>query len=146
MKFAYEPFILRKLADERIYLVNPKMPFEYFVDMFFVERPFFLVSVLDDARVAITPNPMVVPLNLFQTGYWPTDLFPNEWEYVTIKNGTYPLILTAHPIAKFEEWLKKFEKTVLFFTKETLADFVNTPKEFIPLEIEKPFKPAPVKV
>ena len=54
------------------------MPFEMFVDCFYVERPFFLVSHLDDGRIAVTPNPTVVPLSLFQAGHWPCDLLPDR--------------------------------------------------------------------
>ena len=137
MKFAYDPFVLRRFADGRIFYVNPKMPFEYFVDCFQHEQPYFLVSTLEDGRLAITPNAMVMPYNYLQAGYWPRDLFPLGWEYVTIKNGTYPLIVTAHPVASIEEWLKKFEKLVSAFAKETLSEFITSCAEILPLEIEK---------
>jgi hypothetical protein len=140
MKFAYEPFILRRFAENRIFLVNAKMPFEYFINCFLIEHPFFLVSVLDDGRLAITPNPVVMPVSLFQTGYWPIDLFPTEYEYVTIKNGTYPLVLTAHPVLRIDDWFRKFEKTVTYFAKETLAEFFAGPRELLPIEFEKPEK------
>ena len=137
MKFAYEPFVLRRFADGRIFYVSPKMPFEFFIDCFQNEQPFFLVSMLEDGRLAITPNAMVMPYNYLQAGYWPRDLFPAGWEYVTIKNGTYPLIVTAHPIATIDDWFKKFEKMVTSFAKETLSEFITSSPEFLPLEMEK---------
>jgi hypothetical protein len=137
MKYTYEPFVIRRLAENRIFLVSPKMPFEAFVNCFCVETPFFLVSCLEDGRVAVTPNTMVVPFNLYQAGYWPVDLFPTEWEYGTIKNGTYPVIITAHPVTNFDEWLRRFEKKVCYFASETLADFVTASKEFQPLENQR---------
>ena len=140
MKFAYEPFLLRKLGEGRIFLVNPKMPFEYFVDCFYAEHPFFIVSLLDDGRLSIVPNALVIPQNYLHAGYWPMDLLPTDWEYVTVKNGTYPVIITAHPLNNMEEWLRKFEKLVLYFAKETLWDFVTKATEIQPLEIEKSFK------
>ena len=57
------------------------------------------------------------------TKFFPLDLFPTGWEYVTVKDETYPVILTAHPIANYEEWIKKFEKNVQLFAKETLVSF-----------------------
>jgi hypothetical protein len=137
MKYTYEPFVIRRLAENRVFLVSPKMPFEAFVNCFCVEQPFFLVSWLEDGRIAITPNTMVVPANLCQAGYWPVDLFPTEWEYGTIKNGTYPVIITAHPVANSDEWLRRFEKKVSYFATETLADFIAASKEFQPLEYPK---------
>jgi hypothetical protein len=136
MWYCYEPFVLRRFAENRIFVVNPKMPFEMFIDCFYCEHPFFLVSCLDDGRVAVTPNPTVVPLSSFQGGRWPCDLFPSEWEYVAIKNETYPVIVTAHPVAQFDEWCKRFEKKVYYFAKETLASFISGSKEFLPLELE----------
>lgn len=137
MKFTYEPFIQRRFAEGRIFHVNPKMPFEAFVDCFIAEQPFFLVSLLEDGRLAITPNAIVMPISLFVNGYWPKDLFPAGWEYVTVKNGTYPLILTAHPVGRIDEWFRKFEKHVSAFAKETLAEFITSSAEFFPLEFEK---------
>lgn len=137
MKFAYEPFILRRFADGRIFYVSPKMPFEFFIDCFQNELPFFLVSMLEDGRIAITPNSFVIPFNFLQAGYWPRELFPMGWEYVTFKNGTYPLIVTAHPVATIDEWFRKFEKLVISFAKETLAEFVATSAEILPLDFEK---------
>ena len=135
MTFAYEPFVLRRSADGRIFYVSPKMPFEFFVDCFQNEQPFFLVSSLEDGRLAITPNALVMPYNFLQAGYWPRDLFPLGWEYVTTKNGTYPLIVTAHPVGQIEDWFRKFEKLVTAFAKETLAEFITTSAEIFPLEM-----------
>lgn len=136
MSYPYETFVLRKLANERIFVVNAKMPFENFIDCFYLAHPFFMVSTLDDGRVVVTPNPTVVPLSLFQAGLWPRDLFPTEWEYVTIKDETYPVIMTAHPVPKFDEWLRLFEKNVIRFAKETLVEYINTSKYFLPLLLE----------
>lgn len=144
MKFEYEPYILRRFADGRVFFVSPKMPFELFIDCFQNEQPFFLVSQLEDGRLAITPNALVMPYNFLQAGFWPRDLFPSGWEYVTIKNGTYPLIMTAHPIVKADEWFRKFEKHVISFAKETLSEFIITSAEILPLDIEN-FEKVPVK-
>ena len=152
MNYAFEPFVLDRLANNRIFVVSPKMPFGMFVDCFYIERPFFLVSRLDDRRIAVTPNTTVVPLSLFQAGHWPRDLFPTEWEYGTIKSGTYPVIVTAHPITNFDVWCKQFEKNVIRFAEETLAEYVTGTKVVLPLEYEqyekgsKPFSKEPVKV
>jgi hypothetical protein len=113
------------------------MPFESFIDCFKYEQPFFMVSTLEDGRVAITPNALVIPYNFLQAGYWPRELFPTGWEYVAIKNGTYPVIMTAHPVASIDEWFRKFDKLVASFAKETLSEFVTTSAEFLPLDIEK---------
>ena len=137
MKFAYESFILRRFADGRIFFVNPKMPFEYFIDCFHNEQPFFLVSMLEDGRIAITPNALVIPFNFLQAGFWPRELFPTGYEYVAIKNGSYPLIVTAHPITAIEQWFRKFEKLVSAFAKETLAEFVTSSGEMLPLDFER---------
>jgi hypothetical protein len=142
MKYNYEPFVLRRFADRRIFLVNPKMPFEFFADCFYAEQPFFLTFQLDDGRIATIPNPTVMPLQLLGNGYWPRDLFPTGWEYVTFKNGNYPVIVTAHPVAKYDEWFRKFERLVAAFCKETIAEFITTGGEFLPLEEEK-FEKAP---
>ena len=64
------------------------------------------------------------------------DLLPNECEYVTIKNGSYPLIITAHPVSNFDEWFRKFERNVVPFAKQSLWDFVGSTYEFLPLEFE----------
>jgi hypothetical protein len=136
MRYVYEPFVVRRFAEDRIFVVNPKMPFEMFVNCFYVEHPFFLISWLNDRRIALTPNPAVIPLSLFQTGYWPSDLFPTKWEYVTIKNGTYPVIITTYPVANFDEWCRLFEENVTCFATETLADYITAPKEFLPIEYE----------
>jgi hypothetical protein len=139
MTYTYEPFVMRRLADDKIFLVSPKMPFEQFIDCFFFERPYFLLSVLDDGRLAITPNIAALPLNLLQ-GFFPLDLFPTGWEYVTVKDETYPVILTAHPVVNYEEWIKKFEKNVQLFAKETLAEFILGCKELLPIQVETPYK------
>ena len=115
MQRVYDPFVMRKFADGRIFFVNSQMPFEFFVNCFWDEKPFFLVSQLTDGRIAITPNTMFIPQhfeNLLQGGHGPQELLPNEYEYVTIRNSTYPLIITAHPVARVDEWLKNFERWV----------------------------------
>lgn len=140
MQFIYDPFVLRRAAGGRIFFVNSMMPFEYFINCFQAEQPFFLVSQLEDGRVAITPNVTFIPFNPLQAGYWPQNLLPYEWEYVTMKNGTYPLIISAHPVTKFDEWFRKFEACVTPFAKKTLAEFVATSPEFLPLELGHKFE------
>ena len=135
MQFLYEPFIIRRGAEGRIFYVNAKMPFEYFVNCFQAEQPFFLVSQLDDGRVAVTPNATFIPLNMLQAGYWPQELLPTGYEYVTMKNGSYPVIISAHPIANFEEWFKLFTRCVEPFAKQTLQEFVGTTSSFKPVEL-----------
>jgi hypothetical protein len=139
MTYTYEPFVTRRLADGKIFVVSSRMAFEQFIDCFFFERPYFLLSVLDDGRMAITPNIAALPLNLLQ-GFFPLELFPSGWEYVTIKDETYPVILTAHPVVNGEEWIKKFEKNVQLFVRQTLADFVLGCKELLPIQIETAYK------
>lgn len=134
MKYQYEPFILRRFGGNRVFFVNATMPFEMYMDCFYNEQPFFLVSWLDDGRIAIVPNASVIPLNVIRDGFWPHDLFPSGFEYVTMKDGTYPVLITAHPVAQFEDWLKKFEGCVSSFAQLTLADFVKGSFEFKPLQ------------
>ena len=136
MQYAYEPYILRRSADGRIFFVNAKMPFEYFVFCFQNEQPFFMISQLEDGRIAITPNAMCIPWNLQQAGYWPQDLLPKGYEYVTMKHGTYPVIISAHPLPSFEEWYRSFVGCVDAFAKETLEEFVGTSHELRPLQFE----------
>jgi hypothetical protein len=142
MQFIYEPFVMRRFAEGRIFFVSPKMPFEFFLDCFQYEHPFFIVSQLEDGRVAITPNTMVIPQYLLQAGFGPQDLLPSDFEYVTIKNANYPVIITAHPITQIDMWLKKFEKFVKPYGKQTLSDFI-TSAEFLPLKMgfKKEFQP-----
>jgi hypothetical protein len=135
MQFIYEPFVMRRFAEGRIFYVSPKMPFEFFVDCFQYEHPFFIVSQLEDGRIAIAPHAMIVPQYLLQAGFGPQDLLPTEFEYVTIKNGNYPLIVTAHPVTQIDLWLKKFEKFVKPYGKQNLSDFITT-AEFLPLKTE----------
>ena len=136
MRYLYEPFVLRRAAEGRICFVSPKMPFEYFIQCFQAEQPFFLLSQLEDGRLAITPNTMFIPWNVLQAGHGLWNLLPNEVEYVTMKNGSYPLIITAHPIANPEEWFRKFERSVIPFAKQTLWEFVSGTYEFQPVECE----------
>jgi hypothetical protein len=136
MRFPYEPFVLKRFAEGRIFFVNCKMPFEFFLDCFQWEHPFFLVSQLEDGRIAIVPNAMIIPKTLLQAGYGPLDVLPTDYEYVTTRRGTYPLIITAHPINKVEEWFKKFERFVLPLAKQTLADFISATFETLPLKFE----------
>lgn len=137
MQWVYDPFVLRRTAEGRIFNVNPRMPFEFFIYCFQTEQPFFLVAQLDDGRVAITPNVMFIPFNLLQEGYWPQDLLPSGYEYVTMKNETYPVIISAHPVPRFDEWFRKFEGCVTAFAKQTLAEFVATSPEFLPIRLER---------
>ena len=134
MKFQYDPYILRRLAGKRVFFVNATMPFEMYMDCFFNEQPFFLVSWLEDGRIAIVPNASIVPLNVFRDGFWPHGLFPADHEYVTMKEGTYPVLFTAHPVARFEEWLKKFEGCVASFAQLPLAEFITGALQFQPLK------------
>ncbi|HEY3245579.1 MAG TPA: hypothetical protein VGM03_19725 [Phycisphaerae bacterium] len=136
----------KRFAEGRIFYVNCKMPFEYFLDCFQWEHPFFLVSQLEDGRIAIVPNALVIPKTLWQAGYGPQDILPTEYEYVTTKWGAYPLIITAHPIYKVEEWFKKFERYVLPMCKQTLADFVNASFETLPLKFEPIRTPEALEV
>jgi hypothetical protein len=138
MQFAYEPYVLRRTAEGRIFFVNSKMPFEYFVYCFQFEHPFFLISQLEDGRISITPNAMVIPWNLLQAGYWPQDLLPQGYEYVTMKHGTYPVIISAHPLPNFDEWYRRFVKCVDTFAKDPLGEFVMSTMEFLPLQFEAP--------
>jgi hypothetical protein len=137
MRFLYEPFVLRRVGDGHILFVSPRMPFEFFVHCFQAEQPFFLISQLEDGRLAITPNSLFFPLNMLQGNYGLMELLPNEIEYVTMRNSTYPLFITAHPVANVDEWFRKFERFVLPFAKQTLAEFVASGFEFQPLEFEQ---------
>jgi hypothetical protein len=136
MRYLYEPFILRRVAEGRILFVSPRMPFEFFVNCFQAEQPFFLISQLEDGRLAITPTAMFLPWNVHQGGYGLMDLLPNEIEYVTLRNGTYPLVITAHPVANLDEWFRKFERFVTPFAKQSLAEFIGGTYEFLPLKPE----------
>ena len=133
MRYQYEPFILRRFANGRIFQVNPNIPFEYFFDCFQYEQPFFLLSYLEDGRIAIAPNAMTMPLSFFQTDYWPKGMLPTGYEYVTLKNESYPVILTAHPVSDFNAWLRTFEGWVKQFATQTLWDFVSSSYEFKPV-------------
>ncbi|MHC5111954.1 MAG: hypothetical protein ACYTHJ_18995 [Planctomycetota bacterium] len=136
MNYSFDPFIIRRMAEGRLFFVNPRMPFEYFIDCFQSENPFFMVAHLPDGRLAITPNWNVIPQNLLQAGHGPWNLFPTDIEYVTLK-GTYPIIITAHPVANAEEWLLKFERFVVGFAKQPLSDFVASNFDYIPLKMPK---------
>ena len=139
MRQMYEPFIIRRLAEGRVFFVNAKMPFEFFIDCFETEHPFFLVAELEDGRIAITPNALTIPQNLLRAGFAPTDLLPADFEYVSMKNSTYPVIMTAHPVPEIKDWLKKFEIRVRPFARRTLAEFVNESFEVQPLRLERKF-------
>jgi hypothetical protein len=136
MRYLYEPFVLRRAAEGRIFFVSPQMPFEYFIQCFQAEQPFFLISQLEDGRLAITPNTMFIPWNMLQGSCCTLDLLPNEIEYVTVKGGTYPLIITAHPVSNYDEWFRKFERYVVPFAKQTLWEFVSSHYEFQPVDFE----------
>lgn len=136
MRYMYEPFVLRRASEGRIAYVNPKMTFEFFIQCFQAEQPFFLVSQFEDGRIALTPNTMYFPWNLAQGWHGFSDLLPNEIEYVTMKNGTYPLIITAHPVTNLEDWSRKFERFVNQFAKQSLWEFVSSTSDFQPIEFE----------
>jgi hypothetical protein len=135
MQYVYDPYIIRRTSEGRIFLVNAKMTFEHFVWCFQNEQPFFMVSQLEDGRVAITPNATFIPLNLLQAGYWPQDLLPADQEYVTLKQGTYPVIISAHPVANFEDWYRRFTRCVEPFAKQTLDEFVSSTGDFKSIEL-----------
>ncbi len=136
MQYAYEPYILRRTVNGQVFLVNSNMPFHYFIDCFQNEQAFFLISQLEDGRIAITPNAMCVPWSLLQTGFWPQDLLPTGYEYVTMKHGTYPVIVTAHPITNFEDWYRQFCRYTESFAGQTLWDFVSASTEYLPVKLE----------
>ena len=133
MQFVYDPFIVRRIAEGRIFICNSKMPFELFVDCFYREQPFFLVSQLEDGRVSIIPNMMFFPKKIDLVGFGSWNLLPTECEYVTIKNGTYPLILTAHPVKEFDVWLRKLQTQLVTFARQSLWEFIDSTMEFEPL-------------
>lgn len=142
MRYAYDPFVLRRFADGRIFFVNPRMPFEFFLDCFQTENPLFLISELEDGRIAITPNAWVVPHDMLTAGFGPRDLLPTEYEYVTIKRAMYPLIITAHPVKNTLDWFRKFEMKVKPFAEQTLCEFVTASFETVPLQFKKKFEAA----
>ena len=133
----YEPFVNRRMAEGRIFFVNSKMPFEFFLDCFDKEKPFFCVSQLEDGRIAITPNAAYFPQNWQYAGQW----LPSDFEYVTMKSSTYPLIITAHPVNNPEQWLRKFEQWVTPYSKQTLSEFLNGCVDFMPLQKQMDFVP-----
>jgi len=51
-----------------------------------------------------------------------------------MKKGTYPLLLTAHPVSNPNEFFSYFERTISSFAKTTLWEFVSTSYEFMPLK------------
>jgi hypothetical protein len=136
MKYTYEPFVIRRMAAGRMFFVNPQIPFERSLDCFQAEHPFFLVSQLDDGRIAITPNATVIPPSTFQGWFTAQNLLPTETEYVTLR-GAYPFVMTAHPVIKTEEWLRKFERCVTGFAKQTFAEFACCSHDFTPLKYGK---------
>lgn len=135
MQYIYDPYVIRRTTGGRIFLVNAKMPFEHFVWCFQAEQPFFMISQLEDGRVAITPNATFIPLNMLLAGYWPQDLLPADFEYVTMKQGTYPVIISAHPVMNFEDWFRKFARCVEPFAKQTLEEFVFSTGDFKPIKL-----------
>jgi hypothetical protein len=138
MRPLYEPFVNRRFCEGRIFFVNHNMPFEFFLDCFQQEQPFFIIAQLEDGRIAITPNPLVMPMNLLRAGYGPRDLLPTDYEYVTLKNATFPVIITAHPVPNAQEWMIKFERWVHAFAQQTLAQFVACSVDRIPIKFEIP--------
>lgn len=137
MRFLYEPHIIRRFADGRIFHVNPGMPFEFFMNCFQNEQPFFMVSMLNDGRVAITPNTSFVSWDVLKGGNDTFDLLPADYEYVTIKDATHPLIVTAHPVKDFDKWMRDFSRWVIPFGRQTLEDFLLTSHEYQPLSVFK---------
>lgn len=137
MRYQYEPYILRRFAEGRIFQVSPGMPFEYFVNCFQIEQPSFLVAMLNDGRLAITPNTAFVPWSVLRGGYGEFDLLPADCEYVTLKDATYPLIVTAHPVKDFDKWLRDFSRWVVPFGKQTLEDFLAASHEYQPFRFER---------
>lgn len=139
MQFAYEPYVLWRRANGRILFVNANMPFEYFINCFQTEQPFFLISRLDDGRIAITPNAFCIPSSLHETGFWPQHLLPAGYEYVTMKHGTYPVLVSAHAVTDFEDWYRAFEMCVDSFAKQTLMEFIASSYEYLPVKVEAKF-------
>ena len=135
MRYMYEPYILRRFAEDKIFFVNSTMPFEYFVQCFQMEFPFFLVTQFEDGRLAISPNTNFIPWSVLKDGEGLLAILPREFEYVTMKKGTFPFILTAHPVMNVDEWLKKFARFVATFTKQTVAEYIAG-YEFRPFERE----------
>ncbi|MHC5002668.1 MAG: hypothetical protein ACYTJ0_06060 [Planctomycetota bacterium] len=147
MRYLYEPYVFKRMAEGRVFFVNSAMPFEFSLQCFQFELPFFLVSQLDDGRLAITPNAMFFSGKFPYIGFGPMELLPKDFEYVTMKDALYPFILTAHPIANVEEWFRKFERFVKPFARQSINEFVTTFREFQPLEVEKKkFVKEPVAV
>lgn len=133
----YEPFVIRRMAEGRIFFVNGQMPFEGFLDCFQEEHPFFMVWQLDDGRIGIMPNATIIPPASVRAGFAPEGLLPSEVEYVTLNNCPYPVIITAHPLAKVDVWLRNFERFVTGFARQTLATFVTSFFDFTPLKIQR---------
>jgi hypothetical protein len=144
MKYTYEPFVIRRMAEGRLFFVNPQMPFERSLDCFQAEQPFFQVSQLTDGRMAITPNTAIIPPTTFQTGFGTQNLLPTETEYVALR-GSYPFIMTSHPVTKSEEWLKKFERCVTGFAKQTFAECACCSHDFAPLKYGKKITHTPAE-
>jgi hypothetical protein len=144
MKYTYEPFVIRRMAEGRMFFVNPQMPFERSLDCFHTEQPFFLVSQLNDGRIAITPNAAVIPPATFQAWFGTQNLLPTESEYVALR-GAYPFVMTAHPVTKSEEWLRKFERGVTGFAKQTFAECASCSHDFIPLKYGKKLAHVPTE-
>ena len=133
MQLAYKPYVMRRLAEGRVFFVNQEMPFECVLDCFQAEQPFFVVSQLNDGRIAVTPNTFVIPHNYLQAGHRPEALLPAEVEYVTMRECTYPIIISAHPVNNVDEWLRRFERLVVGFARQSLGDFITSSWDFIPL-------------
>jgi hypothetical protein len=140
MRFQYEPYVMRRFDEGRIFFVSAQMPFEFYFHCFQAEQPFCLISQLEDGRIAIVPNAMFLPWNVLQGGRGPLDLLPSEFEYVTMKDGLYPLIITAHPVTNVDEWLRTFERRFTPFLKQTLWQFVSSAYELMPLKPYKKFE------
>lgn len=133
MQRTFEPFVVRRLADGRVFFVNQNMPVENVLDCFQVEHPFFMVAQLEDGRLAITPNSSIIPQNYLQADHRSEDLLPANVEYVTMRTGTCPIIITAHPVNNVDEWLRTFERLVTAFAKQSFGRFVTASRDYVPL-------------
>ena len=133
----YDPFVLKRIAEGRIFFVNGQMPFEYFLNCFQTEHPFFMVWQLEDGRIGIMPNAAIIPPTFVRAGFTPEGLLPSEVEYVTLNNCPYPVIITAHPLTKVDAWLRSFERFVTGFAKQTLMTFVTSFFDVTPLKIQR---------
>jgi hypothetical protein len=73
---------------------------------------------------------------MLHAGYGPRDLLPTEYEYITLKDCNFPVMITAHPVKDAPAWFSRFERFVNAFVKQTLAQFVAGSVERIPVRFE----------